>query len=96
MNPRLQDLNTKAYFIAYVLGTGGGQKLQEGNNKRPYHGPKPLSYSFVHSNTYIPAGGGQPVYRLPPTPRQYEPLNMSVQNWTSYNSFGYDTNVAMF
>ena len=70
--------------------------LPQGNTKRPYQRPKPLSHNFVNSNTYIPAGGGKPLYRLPPLPRQYQPLNTSLPSWGSYGSFGFSTNVAMF
>ena len=68
------------------------------NNKRSYQGPMPLANNFVHSNTYIPAGGGKPMYRLPNLPpirKQYHPQNTGSQNWTN-NSFGYNTNIAMF
>ena len=62
-----------------VLGHGDGQNTQW-NSKRPNHRCMPLANNFVTSNTYIPAGGGKPVYWLPPVPKKYRPQNTGSQN----------------
>ena len=74
-------------IFLHILGRGDGQSVQW-NSKRPYQGYMPLANNFVTSNTYIPAGGGKPVYWLPPIPKQYSPQNMQAQNWTNH-SFSY-------